>query len=289
MANQISKFKIYVNLLDEVYKNASRTAILDGAPELAQQGANADELIIPKIDMDGLADYDRAAGYTMGGVDFKNETVKCNFDRGRSFTVDAVDNIDTVGMAFGKLSSEFLRTKVVPELDAFRIAMYCKKAGTGIKTTTITDGPTAIKAISKLYDEMTDNEVPTDSRILLISPTTLGLIRDLDTTKSKEILNKFAAVQEVPAGRFYTAIKQKDGKTGGEEKGGFEKAATGKALDFLIVEKSAVIQFQKRNVNKAIAPDDNKDADARQFNFREVGIADAYENKLSGIAGMCKA
>ena len=62
MANQISKFKMYVDLLDEVYKTSSVTAGLDGASELAQQGANADELVIPKIDMDGLADYDRSAG-----------------------------------------------------------------------------------------------------------------------------------------------------------------------------------------------------------------------------------
>lgn len=289
MANQISKFKVYVKLLDEVYKNASCTAILDGAPELAQQGANADELIIPKIDMDGLADYDRSAGYTMGGVEFKNETVKCNFDRGRTFLVDAVDDIDTAGMAFGKLSSEFLRRKVIPELDAFRIATYCKKADSSIKATTITDGASAIKAIAKVFDDMTDNEVTQDGRILFASPTVLGLIRDLDTTKSKEIIRMFAKVQSVPSGRFYTAIEQLDGKTGGQEKGGFKKAAAGKALDFLIVEPSAVIQFQKRNVNKAISPDDNKDADGWQFNFREVGIADAYENKLSGIAGMHKA
>ena len=83
MANQISKFKMYVDLLDEVYKTSSVTAVLDGAQELAQQGANADELVIPKIDMDGLADYDRSAGYTMGSVELTNETVKCNFDRGR--------------------------------------------------------------------------------------------------------------------------------------------------------------------------------------------------------------
>ena len=40
------------------------------------------------------------------------------------------------------------------------------------------------------------------------------------------------------------------------------------------VEPEAVIQYQKRNVNKAIAPEDNKDADGWQFNFREIGIAD---------------
>ena len=72
MANTIQKFKKYVvGLLDEVYKNASKTAILDGAPELASQGANADELIIPKIDMDGLGDYDRNSGYTQGEVQLR--------------------------------------------------------------------------------------------------------------------------------------------------------------------------------------------------------------------------
>ena len=31
--------------------------MLDGANELVRQGANANELVIPKISMDGLADY----------------------------------------------------------------------------------------------------------------------------------------------------------------------------------------------------------------------------------------
>ncbi|MDY5738684.1 MAG: hypothetical protein SPK45_01910 [Anaerovoracaceae bacterium] len=276
---------MYVKLLDEVYKKASCTAILDGAPELATQGANADELIIPKIDMDGLADYDRANGYLAGSVKLTNETVKCNFDRGRKFTVDAVDNIDTAGLAFGRLASEFLRTKVVPELDAFRIASYCKDATATVTSGTIADGTAAIKAIAAKYDAMTDAEVPEENRILLVSPTIMGLIRDLDTTKSKEIMGQFAAIQKVPSSRFYTAIDQLDGKSPGQEAGGFKKAEGGKALDFLIVEKSAIIQFQKRNVNKAIAPEDNQDADGWQFNFREVGIADTYENKLIGIAG----
>lgn len=288
MANQISKFKMYVDLLDEVYKTSSVTAVLDGAPELAQQGANADELVIPKIDMDGLADYDRSAGYTMGSVELTNETVKCNFDRGRKFLVDADDDASTAGVAFGRLSAEFERTKVIPELDAFRFASYCKKAGANVATSTITDGASAIKAIAKAYDTMTDNEVPEDGRILFVSPTVHGMIRDLDTTKSKEILEQFALVQKVPASRFFTAIEINDGKTGGQEKGGYKKAANGKALDFLIVEPSAVIQYQKRNVNKAIAPEDNKDADGWQFNFREIGIADVYNNKANGIAGACK-
>lgn len=288
MANTIQKFKKYVvGLLDEVYKNASKTAILDGAPELASQGANADELIIPKIDMDGLGDYDRNSGYTRGDVTFTNETVKCNFDRGRMFTVDNVDNMDTAGMAFGRLSGEFIRTKVVPELDAFRFATYAATSGADITahSGSYADGEAVRKAIAAKNDAMTDAEVPAEGRVLFINPVLNGMIRDMDTTKSKELLAKFAAVVEVPQARFYTAIEQLDGKSEGQKKGGFKKADSGFNLNFLIVEKSAVIQYQKHVAPKTVTPEQNQDADAYKFGYRNVGIADTYENKAAGIAG----
>lgn len=49
MANTIELAKMYVPILDEVYKQSSLTAVLDGDPELAQQGANANEMIIPML------------------------------------------------------------------------------------------------------------------------------------------------------------------------------------------------------------------------------------------------
>lgn len=290
MGNAITTFsKVIVGLLDEVYKAASLTAVLDGAPELVSQGANANELIIPKIDMSGLADYDRANGYTAGDVTFTNETVQCNFDRGRMFTVDNVENMDTAQMAFGKLGSEFLRTKVVPELDAFRIAKYCALAGSAqitARTTAYADGEAVRKAIAAKYDAMTDAEVPQETRVLFITPTLLGMLRDMDTTKSRELLAKFAEVKEIPQGRFYTAIKQNDGKTSGETAGGYTKASTGYDLDFLIIEKSAVIQFEKHVAPKIVTPDQNQDADAWKYGYRNVGIAEVYDNKVSGIAGV---
>ena len=289
MPNTIEKFKKHVvGMLDEVYKNASKTSVLDGAPELASQGANADELIIPKIDMDGLGDYDRNSGYTMGDVTFTNETVKCNFDRGRMFTVDNVDNMDTAGMAFGRLSGEFIRTKVVPELDAFRFATYAATSGADItaRSGAYADGEAVRKAIAEKYDTMTDTEVPTEGRYLFINPVLHGMLRDMDTYKSKELIARFAGVVEVPQGRFYTAIELLDGKSEGQKQGGFKKADSGYALDFLIVEKSAVIQYQKHVAPKTITPEQNQDADAYKFGYRNVGIADTYENKAAGIAGV---
>lgn len=283
MPNSIALFKKYLPLLDEVYKHASLTSVLDGANELVSQGANANELIVQKMSMDGLADYSRNGGYVSGSVTMTNETVKCNFDRGRMFQIDNMDDVETAGMAYGRLSAEFIRTKVVPELDAFRFATYCGIADISTASAALATGETAIAAVAKAYDSMTDAEVPESERYLFITPVLAGLIRDLDTTKSKEIMNKFTGVITVPQSRFYSGIAQKDGSTSGEEAGGYAKAEGAKNINFLIIHKPAVIQFEKHVAPKVVTPEQNQDADAWKFGYRNVGIADAYENKAAGI------
>lgn len=293
MANNIELFKKYVPLLDEVYKLSSLTADLDGAPELARQGNNVNELIIPKISMDGLANYSRNSGYVDGDVTLTNETVKCNFDRGRMFTVDTLDNLETAMIAFGSLASEFIRTKVVPELDAFRFATLASISG--ISTTdaaALSTGANVITALRAAVNKMDEDEVPDNERILYITPTLLGLVRDLDTTKSKEVLDGFAKVVKVPQSRFYTSIKQLSGKvepvsggstTDDQTAGGFTKADSAKNINFMIIHKPAIIQYQKHVAPKVITPEQNQDADAWKFGYRNVGISDAYENKVAGI------
>lgn len=291
MANNIELFKKYVPLLDEVYKLSSLTADLDGAPELARQGNNVNELIIPKISMDGLANYSRNSGYVDGDVTLTNETVKCNFDRGRMFTVDTLDNMETAMMAFGRLASEFIRVKVVPELDAFRFATLASISG--ISTTdaaALSTGANVITALRAAVNKMDEDEVPDNERILYITPTLLGLVRDLDTTKSKEVLDGFAKIVKVPQSRFYTAIKQLSGKvetvtSGSDDQtaGGYKKADSAKNINFMIIHKPAVIQYQKHVAPKVVTPELNQDADAWKFGYRNVGISDAYENKVAGI------
>nr|DAV80001.1 MAG TPA: Major capsid protein [Caudoviricetes sp.] len=296
MANSIALAKQFVAMLDEVYKVASLTSDLDGAAELVRAGANANELIIPKLSMSGLGDYSRNSGYVDGDVTLTNETVQCNFDRGRMFTVDNMDNQETANIAFGRLAGEFIRTKVVPELDAFRFAKY---AGiTGISKVaagaTLSDGAAVIAALRAAITKMDEDEVPTEQRYLYITPTLHGLVQDMDTTKSREILTRFAKVVDVPQSRFYTAIAQKSGKiittgqgdgasTVDETAGGYAKATGAKDINFMVIHKPAVIQFQKHVAPKFISPDQNQTADAWKYGYRNVGIADAYENKVAGI------
>ena len=66
--NTIALRKQYATLLDEVYKLASLTSVLDGPNELVKEGANANEILIPKMSMQGLADYNKQTGYVAGDV-----------------------------------------------------------------------------------------------------------------------------------------------------------------------------------------------------------------------------
>ena len=293
MANNITKFKKYVPLLDEVYKQAALTSVLDSDSSLAQEGANANEIIIPKIDMDALGDYDRSSGYTNGDVTMTNETVKFNYERGRMFSVDAMDNEETAGIAYGKLASEFIRTKVAPEGDAFRFATYAGTSGISKVATpaTLSTGADVINALRTATNKMDEDEVTYERRYLFITPTLKGLIDDLDTNKSKEVLSRFEQVILVPQTRFYTAIDMLDGKSSGETKGGYKRHAKGSEsgdtngadINFMIIQKDAVMQYNKHIAPKVITPEANQDADAWKFGYRKYGLADVYENKVAGI------
>lgn len=285
MPNSITKFKNYTDLLDEVYALASTSSDLDSNPALARQGANANEIIIPKLSMDGLGNYSRNDGYTKGSVSLTNETVAFNYDRGRKFSVDAMDNEETVGVAFGRLSSEFLRTKVAPEMDAFRYATYAAISGISkvASGATLADGAAVLAALIVAQNKMDEDEVPQEDRYLKITPTLYNLIYAVDTTKSKEVLNSFASIKKVPQSRFYTAIDLLDGKTEGETAGHFAKATGGKDINFMVIHKPALLQYPKHVVNKVIEPEANQDSDGWLFFYRAYGLADVYENKVAGI------
>lgn len=283
MANAIELFKKYATKLDEVYKLASCTSDLDGDTTLVRAGANTNEIVIPVLDMDGLADYSRNDGYVKGSANLTMESVKFNYDRGRKFGVDAMDNEETAGLAFGRLSSEFVRTKVVPEMDAFRFATYAAKDGISKASGDLTDGVAVLEALVTAMSDMDESEVPEEERYLKITPTLLNAVQAVDSYKSKEILNRFASVKRVPQSRFYTAITLLDGKADDELAGGYTKAADAKDINFMIFHKPALLQYPKHTVNKIITPEANQESDGYLAFYRAYGLADVYKNKTAGI------
>lgn len=292
MPNSIALAQKFVPMLDEAYKYASKTALLDAT---RVEFVNANTVKVFKTAMDGMGNYGRNTGFVDGSVTGVWETMTLSKDRGRSFQVDAMDDEETIGMAFGTLAGEFIRTKVVPEVDAYRFA---KMAGTsGILTTTGADVSVGTTDVPGLIDDaekdMNEAEVPQEGRILFISETAYAGLKAkvVRTTMNgengidKDILTYSGMrVIRVPQSRFYTAITLYDGTTSGQEAGGYiGTASTGYKINFMIVHPSAVCQVLKHVKPRIFDPNTNQKADAWKFDYRVYHDIFVYDNKVKGI------
>ena len=276
--NNIEISSVYLPLLDKVYKQASKTAILEGDEATVKRGDNG-EIKVAKLDMDALGDFSRNDGYTKGSTSFRWETIKYDKERSQDLRIDRLDNAEALKLPFAKLSSEFVRTKVVPETDAARIAKIAGVSGISVKEETLTDGASVISALRACTNKMDEDEVDAENRILFITPTLRGMISDLDTIKSKEVLSKFSTIIEVPQSRMYTKVELKDGKT----EYGYKKATEGKDINFLCVERSAVVVHMEQFI-KYFTPDQDQEGDDNVFKYRNNNLyGHVYENKLAGV------
>lgn len=283
MPNTIALAKNYINYLDEAYRLTSVTSDLTSDPTMSKAGANANEIVYPQISVSGLGDYDRNSGYTTGAVDLKWKTATFNYDRGTRISVDVMDNEESRNLAFGMAGATLMREKAAPEADAFAFATLAALDGISKATGTIADASQFLDALLTAWSKMDEDEVPQEQRILYATATLLNSVMALDTTKSREILGKFAVKKAVPQARFYTAIEMLDGKSSGEELGHYKKATSAADINFMIIHKPAVIKFDKHIASNIIPAEANPDADADIIKYRKYGLVEAYANKRAGI------
>lgn len=282
MANSITLAKNYIANLDEVYKMASTTTDLNSPAEIVRQGANAKEILVPKMSMTGLRNYNRGTGYKSGDVTLEWETLTFNYDRGLKFQVDTMDDEESINLAFGQLGAEFMRTQVAPEADAFT---YATLAGTsGIQDAasagvSYTDGEDVLDALVAAMTAMDEAEVPNTERYLKITPTLYRLAQNVKSYINAGILDAFAGITPVPQSRFYTQVTLLDTSAGSYQK----TTTTGADLNFMIIHKPAIIKYDKHIASDIISPAANQDADAYMMKYRKYGIVDVYDNKVKGI------
>ena len=308
MPNVIELVNKYLPILDEQYKLESRSAILDTAPEFVQQTREAKKVKIAKINVDGLADYSRSGGFVTGDMDLTWEEHEFRIDRGRAIQVDALDNIETFGLAWGRIAGEFQRLQVIPEMDAYRFAEYYRRAG--IKKTIALTSDNILSTIDDIVAEQDDKEVPEEGKIIFCNPTTYKLLINdttitkwlsVDDTMTKALNKKIYSynnmpIIKVPSNRFYTEIALRTGGSG-QESGGYAPASGAGAISLMIISRAAVIQISKRVISRFWAPTRaemdanradgvNPSADAWKFDFRAYHDAWVLDNKLAGIAAV---
>lgn len=280
----------YIPTLDTVYQNEAKSRVLD-AVEGDFEFSGVDTVKLRKMSMDGLGNIDRNGDLTQGEVIVETETFKLEQDRGTSFKVDPMDNEETQGIAFGRLGGEFLRTRVIPEMDAYRFSKLAGYAGNTVEADLTAE--TVDTAMATAVLALENEEVPDTSRVFFCSPDVVFLLEQLKNFVANvnaempgnigKVVGSYKGIPivKVPKKRFYTAITLFDGTT----QFGYEKTAvTGKDINFILVHAPSVRGgIIKYNPMEVVRSTSNANSFRDTLKFRMYHDYFVWDNKIPGV------
>ena len=243
----------------------------------------AKTVMIPAMDISGLGDYDRDTGFVSGTVSVSAKPYTLAMDRGRSFQLDREDH-DESGIAdlAGQIMGEFVRTKVVPEVDAYvlsKLAGYAYGKGQVVEGTPATDAYEMLSAAIATAQ----NEVGYDEELVaFVDGRMLVALQNSEEISRHLVMNDFkkgelhtqvtslngVAILPVPDSRMKTAYEFYDGTTAGQEAGGFIPATNAKNIGLLLVPRRAASLIKKTEQVRCFDPAHNLKADAWKLDYR---------------------
>lgn len=260
------------------------------------------EVKIPKMSVQGMGDYDRDSGYVQGGVTLEYETRKMTQDRGRVFQLDPMDiNENNFITTAASVMGEFQRMHVVPEIDAYRISKIATETITAKKAGMVeygyTPGATGTSALRKVKEGIKAVRDAGYNGPLVVH-TTSDFLTELELELAGKITTvtfskggidtKVPSVDEVPfistpANRMYTAITILDGKTKGQEAGGYLKGTSALDINFIVLPRTTPIAVTKQDIMRIFDPTINQKLNAWQMDYRRFHDLWVLDNKLDSI------
>lgn len=258
------------------------------------------EIKVPSLSMNGMGDYDRDSGFVQGAVTLTHETLTMTQDRGRTFQIDAMDVNESGFLANATaVAGEFQRTKVIPEIDAYRYSKIYALANANSRVAaaytpakaTLLD---ALRADIAAIKDVVGDDIP----LVITMPVPVGSMLDTvpDISKSLSVVDfrqgsvnlKVKALDEipirrVPSSRMKTAYVFKDGVSSGQEDGGFEAAGGAKQINWIISPQNVPIAVSKTDKLRIFAPDVNQQADAWKIDYRKYHELWITKNKMSTL------
>lgn len=312
MSNSIALIQKYMrDAVDTVLTQEAKTSILvNGTKYMDLNFKEAGYVKIASILMDGLSDYKRVNnglgsanngyatfpsndGYKVGDAQLSWEIVQLAYDRGKQFRVDNMDNEETAGLVIGNLLTEFLRTKVVPEVDALRFSKMASKcnATLGNYVSESISANTIISKFNTAFEWLFEHGTEAENQVIFVSPAVMTLIRNTtELTKfitqgdyrNKDTGINFTVMKynerpiiEVPSNRFFTnAVAGANGYSVGS--GSY-------VINFMVCDVRAVVPVVKLEKSKIWTPEQVQDFDGYKVNFRMYHDIIVPKNKVPAI------
>lgn len=257
------------------------------------------EVKIPIIHMDALGDYDRTDGFPDGSVHLEYQTKTMTQDRGRTFSLDSMDVDETNFVATAaNVMGEFQRLHVIPEIDAYRYSSIASQAiAMGSARSGYTPDPADVlseikKDIYDIYDVA--GEIPlvitVSMPVWAVISNSTELMKVLNTVEFTrgDVKTKVRAIDEnpiipVPSLRMKTKYVFYDGKTAGQETGGFVVDAEAKNINWIICPRTVPIAVSKTDKIRIFTPDQNQQADAWKIDYRKYHDLWIKDNQFAVI------
>ena len=274
--NTLEAASMYSEELDRLFTQKSATGFFaDNA--FGARFVGAKTVIVPDIDFQGLADYDRDTGFTRGAITVSNTSYTMQMDRARSLQIDRED-LDETGVAnlAGKILGEYVRTKVIPECDAYCLS---KLSGLALSrgNTINADTEMPFTALTQLINNV-QKKVGFDTELVAFidcnmyarlanSPEITKLITVSDFKQGEvnltvKSLNGVALIPVVSE-RMKTSYTFNSGAAGG-----FVAGENAKSALMIVCPKDGAHLMKKTEKMRIFAPDQNPDADAFKFDYR---------------------
>lgn len=255
------------------------------------------EIKVPLMELTGLKDYQRDDGYPAGGVTLSYQTLTMGMDRGTSFRLDEMDVNESNFVANAStVAGEFQRTKVVPEVDAYRYSKIAALAEATQKVYTV-DKETVFDALLddiNFVKNLVGETVPLVCSISGIVKSELEkleafrkIVATADFVKGS-IHTKIKMVNDVPllpvpSARMKTSYIFADGIAEGEEKGGFKEGPGAKDINWIVMPKKAPIAVSKQDKIKIFDPNTYQHGDCWFIGYRKYHELWVLKNQLGNI------
>lgn len=282
--NTIATASKYTDVLDKMVVQKSETGFFTDNV-FGAKFVGAKTVVMPDVSFIGLADYDRDNGFSKAGITVAQTSFELTKDRGRKLQIDRED-MDETGVAnlAGQILGEYVRTMVVPEMDAYVLSKLAGIASTRSHKTVYAQDTgfaqlnTAINNVYSRAGYDTELIAFVDSTMYSLLMNTNEIARQLviGDFKKGEIntrvryLNDVAIipVSDERMRDSYTFEAGTAASSGSAATGGFKPASSAGYVRALVVPKKGAHLVKKTEQMRIFTPEQNIDADAYTFNYR---------------------
>lgn len=305
MGNTLETVKIFQTELDKAVVEGATSGWMELNDKLVKYTGGS-EVKIPKITMDGLADYSRETGFVEGGIDLSFQTKELTMDRGRIFTIDEMD-VDESNfiLTASSIIGEFQRTKVIPEIDAYRYSAIASLAIQNNKTVNYTASEADI--LKQLYSDIAtvQDVVGEETELVITMSTKVASLLDMSSQIQKSLsvidftkgnlsmkvsaINGQYPIIRASSSRMKTAFIFQDGTSNGQTAGGFKASSDAKDINWIICPKNVPIAVSKTDKIRTFTPEQYQPKRAWAIDYRkfhDIWIPDnKWESILVNLAG----